>query len=140
VEKLLTEDRVGTAGEGKTRTVLWLAPSHQSFEVSCFSETPVEILSGRIEETCWSPCDDQQRCRSSQLQTNRDPGEESRTLTSVRLRSMHQEWMAQVHRACVALGRDDGSMSACREAVSGELPQRQPLFSRRRKLPSDVRV
>ena len=33
MEKLLTEDRVGTAGEGKTRTVLWLAPSHQSFEV-----------------------------------------------------------------------------------------------------------
>ena len=67
-------------------------------------------------------------------------GQESRTLTLVRLRGMHQERMTQIHRAGVAGGGDNGAMRARGEAVSGELPQRQPLFSRGRKLPSDVRV
>ena len=53
---------------------------------------------------------------------------------------MHQERMTQVHRAGVARGGDDGAMSARGEAVSGEFPQRQPLFSCGRKLPGDVRV
>ena len=67
-------------------------------------------------------------------------GQESRTLTLVRLRRMHQERMTQVHRAGVAGGGDDGAMSARGEAVGREFPQRQPLFPCGRKLPGDVRV
>jgi hypothetical protein len=67
-------------------------------------------------------------------------GQESRTLTLVRLRRMHQERMTQIYRAGVAGGSDDGAMRARGEAVSGELPQRQPPFSCGRQLPSNVRV
>ena len=66
--------------------------------------------------------------------------EEPWTRTSMRLRGMDQERMTQVHRAGVPRGSGDGAMSARREAVSGEFPQRQPLFSRGRKLPGDVGV
>lgn len=67
-------------------------------------------------------------------------GQESRTFTVMRLRSMDQKWVAQVYRAGVACRRDDRSMSACREAVSGEFPQRQPFFSCGRELASDIRM
>ena len=41
------------------------------------------------------------------------------------LRRVHQERMTQVHRAGVARGGHDRPMSARREVVGGELPQRQ---------------
>ena len=67
-------------------------------------------------------------------------GQEPRTVPVVRLRRMYQERMAQVHGPRIAGRGDNVPIGARREAVSGEFPQRQPLFSRGRKLPSDVRV
>ena len=104
----------------------------------------VELASGPPPE---SPC----RCLLYGIEISVGPivrihgkqrrlGQESRTLTLVRLRSMHQEWMTQIHRTRVAGGRDHGAMRARGKSVGGKFPQRQTLFSRGRQLPSDVRV
>ena len=66
--------------------------------------------------------------------------QESRSLSLVRLRSVHQERMTQVHRARVAGGGDDRAVRAPRESINSQFPQRQPLVSCRSQLPGDVRV
>ena len=61
-------------------------------------------------------------------------------MTVVRLCGMHQERMTEIDRAGIAGGRDDRPMRTRHESVGSELAQRQPLFSRGRKLTRDVRV
>ena len=67
-------------------------------------------------------------------------GEKAWMLAVMRLCGMDEERMTQVHGAGIACGRHDWTMGAARESIGGKLPQRQPRFSRGRKLPSDVRV
>jgi hypothetical protein len=66
--------------------------------------------------------------------------QESRTMTVVLLRGMHQERVTQVHRAGFSGCGHDGSMGARGESISCEFPQCQSLFPRGRKLPRDVRM
>jgi hypothetical protein len=50
------------------------------------------------------------------------------------LRGMHEEGMAQIHRACLTYGRHLGPARRTREAVSRQLAQGQAGFTGRREL------
>ena len=64
--------------------------------------------------------------------------QESGPLPFVRLRGVHQERVTQVHCARIASGGDDRAVRASSEAISGQLPQRQPLLAGWCQLPGDV--